>query len=102
MDFKKIITNEYRNIDLINDKIRDLQKKKDECYLKISNYKKTFEKDNSHFIGKKALCSIDGERDFQNVECTCTKIIVTDNFDIKPLFVNKRNKKVSVDFYDWL
>ena len=102
MELKKIVAAEYKHIDILKDEIRRIQKNIDELYLKIANHKKTFEKENSHFIGKKAICSIDGDINFQNVECTCKKIIVTDNFGIKPLFVNKDNKKVSVDFYDWL
>ena len=102
MDLKKIVSIKYRCIDILNDKIKTLQKEVGHSYLKISNYKKTFEKENSHFIGKKAICSIDGNVNFQNAECTCNKIIITDNFDVKPLFVDKNNKRVSIDFYDWL
>jgi hypothetical protein len=89
-----------KKIDQLNESILSLEKEKQNIYTKLSLYKKEIEKNNSHLIGKKAICThIDNPN---QVECICTGIIALDDYQsIKPLF-SKNGKKYIVDTYEWI
>lgn len=88
------------DLEIANEKIQKAQKEKDFVYQKLSSYKKSLEKQNSHLIGKKAICLNAHKGDL--VECICTKVVANDDYKtVTPLF--KRNgKNYSVVSYEWI
>jgi hypothetical protein len=101
MELKEIATIKLRECDLLNERIDTLRKKENDIRLHISNIKKSIENENSHLLGKKAICSNTDDPTFNNIECVCSYVFCTDAFDIAPKFSHK-GKKVSVDVFDWL
>ena len=101
MNLKEIAISKLREADLLNEEINTLKKKENDIRLLISNLKKSIEKENSHLIGKKAICSNNDDPSFRNIECVCSYVFCTESFDIAPKF-SRKGKKVSVDVFDWL
>lgn len=89
-----------KDIDLLNEAIRKIEKEKQAIYLRLSLYKKTIEQENSFLIGKKAMCiHIDNPRP---VECICTAVKVMDDYTtIIPLF-SRNGKKYIIETYEWV
>ena len=102
MNVKNIAASKYRQIDMIEDEIKKLRSQQNSVRQEIGALKKRIIDSHNYLIGKKAKCSIKDQNNFQDVECVCTSIICTDDFNAKPLFKNKKGKKVNVDFYEWV
>jgi hypothetical protein len=101
MNLKEIAIGKIRECDLLNEEINKLRKKEQNFRLEINNIKKAIENENSHLIGKKAICSIADDPTLKNIECVCSYVFCTDSFDISPKFKYKGNK-VQVDVINWL
>jgi septation ring formation regulator EzrA len=87
------------HIENIKFTISNLQKEELKAYNDLSYVKKEIEEDNKNLIGKKAKCITEDGDDI--IICTCNKIMVLDNFNIRPLFMFN-NKKIKVVTYDWI
>jgi hypothetical protein len=87
-------------VEKINETILSLENKKRFAYQKLSFYKNKIEEDNSHLIGKRAMCTQIDEP--KPVECVCTAVLCLDDYSsVKPLF-SRNGKKYIVDSYKWV
>ena len=87
-------------IDKMNDQIRTLESQKISVYQKLGEYKREIEKQNSHLIGRKAICV--NIYNPKPVECICTAVLALDDYEsVKPLF-SRNGKKYIVETYDWV
>jgi len=100
MKTKHIIILKLARIDKLQEEIDSLKKHQQSIRFEVSQYKKSIEEEAQHMIGKSAMCAEGDESKFK--ECICTKVVCTDQFEVRPLFRNKLGKKVSVDYYNWV
>ena len=89
-----------KQVDELNEKISKIEKEKQSIFQRLSEYKKTIEKDSSFLIGKKAMCiHVDNPNP---VECICTAVKALDDYSsVKPLF-SRNGKKYIVETYEWV
>ncbi|MCH2216636.1 MAG: hypothetical protein MK076_00915 [Flavobacteriales bacterium] len=102
MGTKKQIAELLRQIDIIENEMLLLKNKQNDIYRSINSIKEKIIKDNSYLIGKKAICSIENNPNFQDIECICSKIVCNEYYLPVPLFKTKSGKKVHIDFYEWV
>jgi len=89
-----------KQIDLLSDKITNLEKEKHSIYQKLAFIKKQIEKEHEYLIGKKAICThVEHPKE---VECICTAVMCLNDYSgVKPLF-SRNGRKYIVDEYNWL
>jgi hypothetical protein len=89
-----------RGIDLINGEISALERERQKLYNELSLVRKQIEKDNSHLIGKEAMCThIDSHL---QIKCVCTAVIAHEDLTgVKPLFSKNGKKFIALD-YEWI
>lgn len=89
-----------RDVDLLNDQIRDIEKQKTKIFQKLADYKIQIEQEHSFMIGKKAMCiHVDNERP---MECVCTGVVALDDYEnVRPLF-SRNGKKYITESYEWI
>jgi hypothetical protein len=89
-----------KEIDLLNEKITNLEKEKHSIFQKLAFIKKQIEKEHEYLIGKKAICT--HLEHPKAVECICTAVVAKNDYTgVKPLF-SRNGKKYIVDEYIWL
>ena len=95
----KIIEQLNSHIENIKFTISNLQKQELKAYNDLAYIKKEIEEDNKNLIGKQAKCiTEDGEN---IIICTCNKVMVLYNFNIRPLLMFN-TKKINVVTFDWI
>jgi len=97
-DLKQQALQKITECDLINNQIVILKNKEQTIMAEVSQLKKQIENQNQTLIGKKAICS---GASFTDIVLICTAVKCNYLFEITPLF-SRNDKKVSVDFYNWL
>lgn len=100
MKNKEIAISLLRDIDLLSDDIRSLEKKKKDYYEQLKSLKLNIELENKHKIGKKAICDKMGYG--KELECICIAVICNNDYDgVRPIFTHAGNKIEYIN-YRWI